>query len=312
MENQEFVGQKIDELKIVLKRKEIPKIDIGPHCSDPYPCDFIDHCWSHIPEVSIFNIAGLFTKKKFELYSNGIIRFEDVEGHDLLNEKQHQQVTYYLNKQNHINKRAIKEFLKDIKFPLYFLDFETFNPAVPLYNQSRPYHQIPFQYSLHYLEKKASSPKHFEFLAGTSGDPRVEFIEKLLSDTSAPGDILTYNQSFETGRLNELANSFPKYSKEINKRIKRIKDLMKPFQQRLFYTHSMQGSYSIKQVLPALVPELNYEDLPINNGNDASLAFMRMILDNGNDHTELRKHMLDYCRMDTWAMVKIFEKLNSI
>lgn len=310
--NQEFIAKKIDELKNVIKLKEVPKVGIGSHCTDPYDCDFMENCWSHIPENSVFDIAGMRADKKFALYEKGIIRYEDIKSGDLTNEKYFQQIEFFIKKKDSIDKKGIKEFLKSISYPLYFLDFETFNPAVPLYDQSRPYQQIPFQYSLHYLEKKNSSLKHFEYLADPKYDPRQIFIERLLTDTASPGDILTYNQSFEKGRLKELALDFPKYSKEINSRIERIKDLMTPFQQRLFYIHTMHGSYSIKQVLPAVVPELSYEDLAINNGGDVSLAFMRMVLEKDADHTELRKQMLEYCGMDTFAMVKILEKLNNL
>lgn len=310
--NQEFIAKKIDELKNVIKLKEVPKVGIGSHCTDPYDCDFMENCWSHIPENSVFDIAGMRADKKFALYEKGIIRYEDIKSGDLTNEKYFQQIEFFIKKKDSIDKKGIKEFLKSISYPLYFLDFETFNPAVPLYDQSRPYQQIPFQYSLHYLEKKNSSLKHFEYLADPKYDPRQIFIERLLTDTSSSGIILTYNQSFEKGRLKELALDFPKYSKEINSRIERIKDLMTPFQQRLYYIHTMHGSYSIKQVLPAVVPELSYEDLAINNGGDASLAFMRMVLEKDADHTELRKQMLEYCGMDTFAMVKILEKLNNL
>ena len=310
LENQEFITQKIEVLKKVIKLKEVPKIDIGPHCSNPYPCDFMEHCWSHIPENSVFDISGMRADKKFALYEKGIISYEDIKPGDITNEKYNQQVEFFIKKKDYIDKKGIKDFLKSISYPLYFLDFETFNPAIPLYDQSKPYQQIPFQYSLHYQEKKNSSLQHFEFLADPNSDPRLTFIEKLLSDTSSPGDILTFNQSFEISRLKELALDFPKFSKEILKRIDCIKDLMTPFQKRIYYKHTMHGSYSIKQVLPALVPELSYESLAINNGGDASLAFERMIFDQKSDHSELRKQMLEYCGMDTLAMVRILEKLS--
>jgi hypothetical protein len=310
LNNQELIAEKIDELKLLLKQKNVPEIDIGPHCTDPYPCDFMEHCWSHIPENSIFDIANLRTEKKFNFYSQGIIRYDDIEQLDLLNEKQQQQVELFIKKKDHIDKKGIKEFLKTISYPLFFLDFETFNPAVPLYKNSKPYQQIPFQYSLHYLENEKSKLKHFEFLAVPGNDPRIPFIEKLLRDTSAPGDIITYNQSFEKGRLQELSDYFPEFSKELQSRIVRIKDLMLPFRERILYKHTMHGSYSIKEVLPALVPEFSYDDLLINNGGDASIAFERMVLEPEKDYTELRNQLLEYCGMDTLAMVKILEVLN--
>ena len=307
--NQEFVVEKIEEFKEVIKLKHPPVIDIGLQCTTPYPCDFTGHCWQHVPENSVFDISMLKTRKKFELYSNGIVRFEDITEDVSLNANQQLQVTGYLNKTVTIDKKGINDFLKNISYPLYFLDFETFNPAVPLYDQSRPYQMIPFQYSLHYKKNKNADAKHFEFLAMPDGDPRVAFTEQLLKETKAPGDILTYNQSFEKTRLKELAADFPQYAGELEDRISRIKDLMVPFQQKLYYNYRMNGSYSIKAVLPALVPELSYDDLAIGNGSDASVSFERMIHDREANFDELRRNLLEYCKMDTWAMVKILEHL---
>lgn len=193
------------------------------------------------------------------------------------------------------------------------MDFETFQPAVPMFDNSRPYMQIPFQYSLHYKKSKNSPLEHFEFLSDAKDDPRIPFIENLINDVKSDGDILVYNKSFEITRLKEIAEVFPQYKKQIERIIKRIKDLIIPFQKKYYYTNKMKGSYSIKYVLPALVPELNYDNLPINEGGLASLTF-ESLYDEENLEviTEKRKQLLDYCKMDTFAMVKILEKLESI
>ena len=159
------------------------------------------------------------------------------------------QVDGEINKKTIIDKKGIKNFLESLSYPLYFMDFETFMPAVPLYDNSRPYQQIPFQYSLHYQEDYNSDLKHFEFLADAKGDPRIPFIENLLKDTEGEGDILVYNQSFEMSRLKEIARDFPQYANDIEERLTRIKDLMLPFQKKYYYKPEMQGSYSIKNVL---------------------------------------------------------------
>jgi hypothetical protein len=193
------------------------------------------------------------------------------------------------------------------------MDFETFQPAVPMFDNSKPYQQIPFQYSLHYKKNKKSKIDHFEFLADAENDPRIKFIENLLRDTKTDGDILTYNKSFETLRLKEIAEAFPKYKKDIEERISRIKDLMLPFQKKYYYTGEMQGSYSIKYVLPALVPELSYENLEINEGGLASIAFESLYYETDLMRiAEIRQNLLEYCKLDTFAMVKLLEKLESL
>jgi hypothetical protein len=314
LELQEFIPQKIKELKGVLKSKQIPETDIGAHCSSPYGCDFMGHCWKHVPEYSIFNIARLSTDKKFDLYYSGTYELNKLSDDAPLNDKQWQQVEAELNKATVIDKVCIKEFVKDLKYPLSYLDFETFQLAVPIFDNSRPYQQMVFQYSLHVQKSKNAIAEHSEFLAEANGkDPRIPFIEKLIKDCGTKGDILVYNIGFERGKLNDLAEQFPKYSKQIAKIVVRLKDLMIPFQQRWYYTHTMQGSYSIKKVLPALVPELSYANLEISNGGDASDIYAAMVQGTfEGDVNRTRQNLLEYCKLDTYAMVKIVEKLQNL
>jgi len=312
LENQSFVIEKISELIDLVKAKKEPKQDIGPHCSDPYSCDFIPHCWKHVPEPSIFDITGFRSNKKFELYENGILRIEDLPEDTSLNEYQQLQINGYLKNKKHIDKDNLREFLKDFTYPLYFMDFETFQPAVPLYPNSRPYQQIPFQYSLHYLKDKKSKLTHSEFLAEAKGDPRIPFIENLLEATSSKGKIVTYNMGFERMVLNSIANDFPQYASDIEDRCERLLDLMPPFRKGWYYTPEMDGSYSIKQVLPALVPELDYSELEIGDGGSASLAFKQIIFDKTADTDKIRNQLLEYCKMDTLAMVKLLAVLEKI
>lgn len=313
LEGQKAVEENIERFKEVLKQKKIPDIDIGPYCSNPYDCSFLGHCWDHIPEYSVFNIGNLKSDKKFELYHRGIIKIEDVPEDYPLSNGQRLQVESHISQKSFIDKKAIKDFLNSIAYPLYFLDFETFNPAVPLFDNSRPYQQIPFQYSLHYQESAKSKLEHYEFLAEASGDPRIPFLENLLGVTEGKGDIIVYNQAFESARLKELAEDFTKYKKQIENRLARIKDLMMPFQKKQYYTPEMKGSYSIKAVLPALVPDLSYDDLEIADGGTASRAFESLYFEEDNKKIkEIREQLINYCGMDTMAMVRIWEFLISI
>ncbi len=313
IELQGSVREKINELKAMLKKKEEPAVDIGPHCSDPYECTFIEHCWKHIPEPSVFDLSRMRTDKKFELYEKGMIRFEELDEEVKLTSFQKLQINSHLEKKTVIDKAGISNFLEQLRYPLYFMDFETFAPAVPLYRGTRPYQQIPFQYSLHYKKNKVSAPVHSDYLAEAGlKDPRIPFLESLLKETTARGSIVCYNASFEKMILSQLAEDFPAYADEIEKRIERIVDLMPPFREGLYYKPQMNGSYSIKEVLPALVPDLGYDLLEINNGSSASLAFVRMIYDKDCDRENLRKSLLEYCKLDTLAMVRILEVLEAV
>jgi hypothetical protein len=313
LELQDQVSENVNVLKNMLRAAVEPALDIGPYCTTPYECDFRGHCWKHIPGNSVFDIGGLSGYKKWDLYKQGIIEFKDIPPFYSLNTKQWWQVESAVSQSAYINKEQITKFTRDLRYPLYFLDFESFQPAVPLFDRSRPYQQIPFQYSLHVLDKPGGNLTHAEFLAQVPGDPRPDFIESLLGRLGKSGNIVVYNRAFEATRLQEIERDFPDYSDEIKMLLPRIKDLMQPFQQGHYYSPLMNGSYSIKQVLPALSPEFNYESMTISNGSSASLAFESLY-----DETDLvriadiRTGLLEYCMMDTLAMVEILYALQKI
>ena len=312
-EMQDLTKSELTRLKKVLMGKEIPKIEIGPHCSNPYQCSFWGHCWKDIPEYSVFNIAGLRGDKKFELYELGHIKLEDVPEDYPLSKTQRLQIESHIEKKSVLDKDNIKKFLSSISYPVYYMDFETFMPAIPKFDGTRPYQQIPFQYSLHYQETPNGKVEHDEFLADAAGDPREPFLKKLLEDTKEPGIILVYNKAFEITRMKELAADFPKYAKETEERIERIFDLMQPFQKKYYYTPDMLGSYSIKSVLPALVPDMSYKGMEIADGGTASAAFESLFYEEDAFRIkEIRENLLKYCGMDTLAMVKLLNVLQKL
>ena len=303
----------IDKLKQTLFASDVPKIDIGPHCDSPYACDFKGHCWQHVPKYSVFNISRLHLNKKFELYNKGILLLKDVPDDFPLNYRQWFQVYSDYFEENIINRKAIREYNSSLNYPIHHLDFETFGTAVPIFDQSRPYQQLVFQYSMH-IEYENGVIAHKEYLAEINGDdPREKFIDCLLNDCEKEGDILVYNISFERTKLKELQQFAPDHADEIQKLIDRLKDLMLPFQKGWYYTPAMKGSYSIKKVLPALVPEMSYNELTINDGGTASNTFAQLIMGHNEDQiVEKRRALLEYCKMDTLAMVKILEVLKKV
>lgn len=313
VENMEWIEEEVDRLKSVIRQKEMPDIDIGMHCFDPYQCSFMGHCWRHIPNNSVFDISRMHMNRKFDLYDDGIISLDDIPADMIFPVSQQMQIDSYRSGEDIIDKNNIQEFLSMLSYPLYFMDFESFQPAVPIYDYSKPYQQIPFQYSLHFQKDVNSELVHKEFLSENVGDPRTPFIEKLLQDTNSAGQIIVYNKSFEIMILNSIAKDFPIYTDKITHLIDRIVDLMIPFQKKWYYTPEMQGSYSIKKVLPALVAEFNYEELEIADGGSASIAFEELLEEkNLIKIDKIRKNLLEYCKLDTLAMVKILDKLHSM
>jgi len=313
LSKQSFVKKSIENMHRTLCMPTMPEINIGLHCSNPYPCDFQGYCWRKIPENSIFELTRFPQKKMFDLFNQGVVSLKKFPASVKLSKNQIIQIDGIKKNKSNIDIPALKIFLTTLSYPLYFFDFETFMPAVPLYKNSRPYQQIPFQYSLHYKKSDKSILQHRAFLGDGQSDPREALIRQFIKDTGKEGDIIVYNQSFEKTRLAELARDFPKYKKQLNNRIKRIKDLLVPFQQKLYYTPSMNGSASIKSVLPALVPSLSYKNLDIGNGGDAMAAYQNMVYEtNKKIIDETRNALLKYCHLDTLAMVKILEKLMKI
>lgn len=308
IERQSFVKDELQKMRQMLTGS-CPTIDIGPHCDDPYKCDFHDHCWSHIPENSVFDLRerGI---DQFANYFAGKVRFEDLDP-DELNFKQRMQVDAELNGTVTMDKEAIKEFLDTLHYPLYFLDFEAiYNEPVPPFDNTSPYGKIPFQYSLHWIDKEGGDLMHREFLAPAGTDARKEIARQLSERIPNNACVLAYCMTFEKGIIEKLAALHPEYAEKLLLINENVKDLMVPFRSRHYYTKEMNGSYSIKLVLPALIPELSYEGMTVANGDDAVLAYKQLGQTvNPAEAEQIRKDLLEYCKLDTLAMVKLLERL---
>lgn len=211
-----------------------------------------------------------------------------------------------------IDKTAIKEFINEFKYPLFYFDFETVAHPVPVYDESRPYQQVPFQYSLHVQRKMDSELEHLAFLGDGENDPREALIKDLLKHLKTRGTILVWYKPFETTRLKELARDFPEYEDELNSLQNRIMDLMVPFKNGYYSHPDFEGSASIKNVLPVLVPELSYGDLDVQNGLAASAMYGSIKNESAEIQQQQREALLAYCHLDTLAMVKILKKLKVI
>ncbi len=311
LEQQDEVVETLELIRVSVQGEE-PDIDIGPHCSDPYECDFTDYCWKHIPEVSIFNLSRLRGSKKWELYNQGIIEFNDLPDDYPLNSAQEKQVEAHLNGTEFLDKPEIEKFLKTLSYPLYFLDFETYQSAIPQFDGLRPYVQIPFQYSLHFQINENGKLEHKEFLAMEGEDPRESLVKKLVEDIPRDVCVLAYNMGFEKGVIRNLAEQFPNYADHLMDIHDNMLDLMAPFRSKDIYLKEMKGSYSIKYVLPALVPGLSYQDLKIKEGGQASSTYATLhLIEDEKEREEIRQNLLAYCKLDTLAMVKILKFLQS-
>ena len=311
------IEAELDYAKRTLKCKDEPDLDLSEGCRSPYPCAFWKYCTRHIPAPSVFDIYKLAFPKALDLYKRGITDVKDVLASTKLNALQKQQIDYILNdKPDHVDKDGIKSFLDELSYPLYFLDFESMQLTVPEYPNSKPYAQILFQYSLHYIENEGGEIKHKEFLGVSGEDPRRGLAEQLVKDIPTNGSIIVFNEAFEKTRIRELAELFPDLASELLRIRENIKDLLKPFRKGYYYTKAIGNSFSIKRILPAMFPDdptLDYHNLEgVHNGGEAMTIFP-LIKDMPPSEQEIaRKNLLKYCALDTYATVKIWQKLKEI
>ncbi|MBR3324453.1 MAG: DUF2779 domain-containing protein [Clostridia bacterium] len=315
-DKQKEVENKIAEINKYMEQKEVPGDVIGKQCfMHDYDCPYWKYCSKNLPDKNVFDIAIMRKEQKEELYKQGKISFEDLRN-ESLQEKYHQQIEVDFTDEVIMDKERIQEFLKQIEYPIYFLDFEGYEKPIPEFDDSWAYEQIPFQYSIHYIENKEAEVKHLEFLAESGIDPRRILAESLIRDIPENASIVVYHSSYETTRIKELAEIFPDLREKLLNMNKHIVDIKKPFQSRWYYCKAMEGSYSIKYVLPALYPnepELDYHNLPVvHNGIEASDTFLKLSNYTKEEQEKIRKGMLMYCGLDTYALVKVWEKLKEV
>ncbi len=315
LEKQNEIKPQLLEMEEMLQG-DMPSMDIGGHCSDPYGCDFMGHCWKHIPaKNSVFDISYAMGKQ-WKLYYQGILSIDNIPDDFHLGKNAALQIQHQKSQEIKIDKEKIKSFLDTIEYPINFFDFETFQNAIPRFDNQRPYAQMPFQYSLHILHEDGTL-EHKEFLGDENSDPRRALSEQMLQDITPSGSIIAFNQSFEITQIKSLAQVCSDISDELLALNDRFIDLAHPFQYKHYYHPKFSGKYSIKIVLPTLFPdddELDYKKLgSIQNGGDAMDTFANLhLLKDKSKLAEIKKDLLAYCRLDTLAMVRIWEKLHEI
>jgi Domain of unknown function(DUF2779) len=296
----------------VLAMPEAPNIPAGRQCSNPFTCEFFDHCNPPIPEDHILRLPRIHASTVARLVALGVQSIHDIpENYPLTGRLRRACASVQLGEPWY--SPEIGEELRKLKYPLYFADFETVNPALPRFAGMRPYDQIPFQWSVHVQRQPGAAPEHFEFLATDRSDPRQAFISALCDVLGDGGSIVVYSQQFESQRLLDLASWLPKFSGRIEMIQRRLWDLL-PIIRDYVYHPAFAGSYSLKSVLPALVPDMSYAGMEVSNGQAAGLAWESMVR-GGLDVVErekTRKALLDYCGQDALGMVRLLELLGSV
>ncbi|CAN1502057.1 Domain of unknown functionDUF2779 [Burkholderiaceae bacterium] len=296
-----------------------PAITISKHCHEPYACGFYAHCQSQVPQAKhpVAWLPGrLSTGVVRHIANNGITELRDVPDH-LLNAQQQRVKNVTLTNVAYFNQEGAAQALAAHTLPAYFLDFETIMFAVPIWQGTRPYQQIPFQFSVHRLSKNSEHTDHVKtqlteqsFIDLSGNDPSEAFAKALIAACHESIPIFVYNAGFEKTRISELADRFPPLAQDLLALNSRVVDLL-PIAREYYYHPSQQGSWSIKAVLPALCPDpdMNYEKLDgVQDGSMAMSAFVEALAPQTTParQAEIERQLLDYCKLDTYAMVRLW------
>lgn len=318
MEAQKDVAINLANAEKIIANKTEPCVNLSKACFEPYPCAFWQYCSNNLPKPSVFDLYRLSATKKVAFYNECKVEYNALHDNSDINKNVIRRLQMQAEKNNspHIDKPGIRKFLSQLTYPLYFLDFETEQYIIPPFDDAKPFQQIPFQYSLHYIESCGGELKHKEFLGVSGEDSRRIIAEKLITDIPENACVLAYSKGFECGRIKELAELFPNLAKPLIKINRNIIDLLDVFTNGYLYLKEMQGSLSIKSVLPAMFPNdpaLNYDNLEnVHNGSQAMNVFKTIKDISPKEQAKLRQNLLDYCKLDTLAMVKIWQELEKL
>ena len=305
------IPEKLSEYISILENNSEPDIFIGQHCFNPYDCSFVDHCWKEVPEHSIFNVPGLRWPIKERLIQENHLTIDQLPTGIPLGNKQKEYVESLEQRKSIVNRDGISDKLHELEYPLYLLDFEADNPAVPRFEGMHPYELFPFQYSCHIISRDGKVI-HKEYLHESKSDPRKLLAEALVKAIGKKGTVIAYYVPFERGVLNSLVEWFPEHSVALESIADRLWDQLDIFK-KYYIDYRFKGSNSLKNVLPVIVPSMNYENLAVSDGSEAQVTWNEMIrLPETDEKSKLINELKEYCGQDTMAMVEIHYHLNRL
>ncbi len=310
--HQPQVAADVTIMRQIMGQTETPVVGIGRHCRQPYACAYYDHCWQGVDTPTIYDIPYLKRPTEQQLETSGIRFVADIPPDFALRDKR--AVAFVRQWQEHhttVDTDAIRRELETLVYPLYFFDFETIDPAIPLFTGCQPYQHTPFQYSCHVLHADGTLT-HRDYLHTTPDDPRRPLLLSLLDHIGDSGSIVVYHAPFEKGRLLELADAFPEYAPRLLDMVNRLWDQLDIFK-KYYRDYRFGGSNSLKSVLPVVAPALSYQSLAVQNGGQAQVVWEQMI---GEGETavkdQLAAQLRAYCHLDTLAMVEIHRILEQL
>lgn len=322
-------GEELFEMECVTDKlkNQIPKVrdfmqqvetffDLAePHnlegCAEPQECPCPALCHIALPEYSIYEINRLTRKEALKLKRQGVLAITDLPEDYPLNEFQRRQVNSVRRGEALIDRQAVQHKLNNLQFPLCFLDYETFNPAIPWFAGYHPYNPMVFQFSMDILEQPQGDMQHFEVLCTQPGDPAPQVLERLEQHLPPQGSVVVWYEKFEGERNCEMAQRYPQFAAFLKNINSRLFDLMTVFSDGCYVHPDFHGSNSLKDVLPVLAPGMSYIGLAVMDGNDAMAHWARLMQPDTpvEEKQKLAEDLLAYCGQDTRAMVEIYQRL---
>jgi hypothetical protein len=308
-----LVNERVTQFLDVLERKDPPLVPIGPHCLGSRECPLKYLCWKHLPARDHVFSLSRGKELAFSLADKGIMSLFDIPDDSILTPRQRTQIQCHRNNEPFVNKARLRRFLGTLTYPLAFLDFETIGPALPVFDSTRPYEQLPFQFSLFIKDAEGAPARYYAHLHRETGDPRPLILEELDRLLGSSGSIVAYNAKFEIGVLRSTAAAYPRYSQKVEKLASRFVDLLEPFMGFYYYHPGQEGRNSLKFVLPALTGT-SYKGLAISNGIEASSRYYRVTY--GKDVSVSERERVyaaldEYCKQDTKGMIDVLDVLRS-
>lgn len=279
-------------------------------------CTTFSYSNPDVPEYSVHDIAriGSSKKKLQSLVDSRIYDLAMIPEDTGLSDIQWNQVRAHQQNKTTVDLPSIGEILSQLAFPFYFLDYETFAPAIPIFDGYKPYQRIPFQLSLHILETPTGTLQHIEYLHPDRSDPSLAVAQLLQQHIKPGGTVITWNKSFEAGVNGEMGQrlqAFHEFMQSVNSM---LFDLREIFQKQHYVHPKFYGSTSIKKVLPALLPDLKYDALGIQEGGQASDAWWKMVSPAtlADESKQIASDLREYCGFDTYAMYAVWKELHQL
>lgn len=297
----------------VMGKDSEPAVPILNQCHRPFECPFVGYCWRDVPKDSVHRL-GLDDGPLSGFLDQGTVLAKDVPEEAVTARGKRLYLQSLKLGRPIIDRESVIGWLRQLRYPICHLDYETFASAIPLFDGYRPYQQMPFQYSVHVQDSPGADIRHFEYLAETWGDPVPKLAESLSGVIGSGGTVMSWYSVFESGRNDEMGAHLPEFAEFFSSVNSRMVDLMEPFKEGMYADCRFGGSASLKAVLPVLVPSLSYKGLGIGNGGLASVQWRKMVdrHTSAEESRKIRADLLEYCGQDTLAMVRILEVLEGL